>query len=68
MTTASTMTRFIHECFRGFAFWGLVEVSWSQAGVLLGSFWDSPEPSWGPPRAVLGASEAQNARTAKNFQ
>ena len=56
----------IHQCSRGFPFCGLVEVSWCQAGVLLGSFWGLLEPCLGtpltfsfgslggPPGAILG--------------
>ena len=39
----------IHQCSRGFPFCGLVEVSWCQAGVLLGSFWGLLEPCLGTP-------------------
>ena len=39
----------IHQGSRGFPFCGLLEVSWCQAGVLLGSFWGLLEPCLGTP-------------------
>ena len=43
----------IHQCSRGFPLCGLVEVSWCQAGVLLGSFWGLLEPCLGTPINVF---------------